>query len=340
MALQTAALLILAQNYAGDIARQINRRSQTLALLRKVAGEGKNIAWAAESDGANAEAFAEGADAANFAADAQGSAIIPWALYRSNFSVSDFARSAARSSRTPEGNIELIARDIQNGAATLSSKINVDLFTGQSGQTPGQIVGFDEAIGLTNNTYATIDRSSAAYWRPYVVDPGSATVLTQAQVRTDLSTIMKAGGVKPNLALVGPDTLNAIRATFDGQIIYDLLNVQTNDGEIALNAGTGAIRFGGCAFVEDKDCTEGKIYYLNTDAVEVQHLPFDGPAMGGADEQMDSDLTDGVEAIPFGMKIEALSRNGPADRVMMQVQPQLRVRRPNQCGVRKNVKYS
>ena len=70
MALQTAALLILAQNYAGDIVRQINRRSQTLALLRKVAGEGKNIAWAAESDGANAEAFAEGADAANFAADA------------------------------------------------------------------------------------------------------------------------------------------------------------------------------------------------------------------------------------------------------------------------------
>lgn len=340
MALQTAALLILAQNYAGDIVRQINRRSQTLALLRKVPGEGKNIAWAAESDGANAEAFAEGADASNFAADAQGSAIIPWALYRSNFSVSDFARSAARSSRTPEGNIDLIARDISNGAATLSSLINVDLFVGASGQTPGEIVGFDEAIGLTNNTYATIDRSSAAYWRPYVVDPGSATALTQAQIRTDLSTIMKAGGVKPNLAIVGPDTLNAIRSTFDGQVIYDLLNVQTYDGEIKLNAGTGGLRFDGCQFVEDKDATEGKIYYINTDVVEVQYLPFDMPGMGGADEQMESDLTDGVEAIPFGMKIEALARTGAADKVMMQVQPQLCVRRPNQCGVRKNVKYS
>ena len=208
MALQTAALLVLAQNYAGDIVRQINRRSAALSLFRKTPGEGKNCAFVAQSSGADGEAYAEGADAANFAADGQSSAVLPWAMYRSNFSVSGLAKASARSTRTPEGNIELIARDIVDASAALASKINVAIFTGASGQTPGQIVGLAEAIGLANNTYAAIDRSQSgnAFFRPYVVDPGSSTALTFAQIRLDLTSIMKAGGVRPNIAIVGPET--------------------------------------------------------------------------------------------------------------------------------------
>ncbi len=344
MALQTAALLILAQNYAGDIVRQINRRATTLSLMRKEPGEGLNIAWAAESDGAVAEAYAEGADASNFAADGQASAIIPWAMYRSNFSVSGFAKAAAASSRTPEGNVKLIARDMINGSAALADKLNKALFIGASGQTPGQIVGLDEAIGLANNTYATIDRSQSgnAYFRPYVADPGSATALTFAQIRTDLATIMKSGGSKPNVAIVGPDTFNIIGALFDPQkfYMYQTLKVMGGEGETELQGGVGAIKFDGCTFVEDKDATEGKIYYINTDSVDVQYLPLDIPMLGGGDEAVDVDLVDGVETIPLGMRIEALARTGDADKVMMKIYPQLRVRRPNQCGVRKNIALS
>jgi len=344
MALQTASLLILAQNYAGDIIRQINRRAIALSLLAKKPGEGKNIAWAAQSSGAIAEAYIEGADAANFAADAQSSAIIPWSFYRSNFSVSGFAKAAARTSRTPEGNIELLARDIVDATASLSDKINKDIYVGLSGQTPGQIVGFDEAIGLAANTYATIDRSSGgnAFFRPYVVDPGSATALTFAQIRLDLASIMKTGGVKPNIAFVGPETLNAVASLFDPQkfYMYQTMKVPGAEGMVDLEGGVGAIRFDGCYFVEDKDATEGKIYYVNSDSVDVQYLPLDEPMMGGSDEMMDTVAYDGFEEIPLGMRIEALARTGDADKAMIKVYPQLRVRRPNQCGVRKNVAYT
>lgn len=344
MALQTEALLILAQNYAGDIVRQINRRSTTLALIRKIAGEGKNVAWAAESDGAVSEYYAEGADASNFAADGQSGAILPWCFVRSNFSVSGFAKAAARTSRTPEGNIELIARDIVNASAALADKINKGIFTGQSGQTPGQIVGLDEAIGLTSNTYATIDRSSGAnaFWRPYVADPGSSTALTFTQIRTDLAEIMKKGGVKPNLALVGPGTMNAVAALFDPQkfYMYQTMKVMGAEGLIELEGGVGAIKFDGCYFVEDKDATEGKIYYVNTDVVHMEYLPLDEPMMGGSDEMMDTQAYDGFDAIPLGMRVEALARAGDADKAMIKVYPQLVVKRPNQCGVRKNVAYT
>lgn len=339
MPLQTVSLLVLAQNYAGDIVRQINRRAVALSLLRKVPGEGKNVAWAAESSGANAEAYAEGADAANFAADSQSSAILQWSFYRSNFSVSGYAKAAARTSRTPEGNIELIARDMLNATAALSDKLNKDLYVGLSGQTPGEIVGLDEAIGDDANTYATIDRTTSAFWRPYVVDPGAATALTFAQIRSDLAQIMKAGGVKPNIALVGPETLNTVAALFDPQkfYMYQTMKVMGGNGMIELEGGVGAIRFDGCYFVEDKDAPEGNIYYVNTDTVEIEYLPLDEPMIGGSDEMMETEAYDGFEEIPLGMRLEALARTGDADKAMIKVYPQLRVRRPNMCGKRLNI---
>ena len=344
MALQTAALLVLAQNYAGDIVRQINRRATFLSLIRKVPGEGKNVAWAAESDGAVSEYYLEGADAANFAADGQSSAILPWSSVRSNFSVSGLAKAAARSSRTPEGNIELIARDIVNASAALADKINKGLFVGLSGQNPEQINGLDVAVGTDNNTYAGIDRSQVAnaFWKPYVVDPGSSTALTFKQIRTDLAEIMKKGGVKPNIALVGPGTMTAVAALFDPQkfYMYQTMKVMGADGMVELEGGVGAVKFDGCYFVEDKDATEGKIYYLNTDAVEVEYLPHGEEMLGSEDETMDADMTDGFDAIPLGMRVEALAKTGDADKAMLKIYTQLKVRRPNQCGVRKNVAYT
>jgi len=340
MAIQTAALLVLAQNYAGDIVRQFNRRSLLLSLLNKIEGEGKNVAWVAEGDGAAAAYVAEGAPAVTPTVDSQGSAILPWAIARSEFSVTDFAKSAARSSRTPEGNIALIARDMINASATLASKINLGLFTGASGQTPGQIVGLAEAIGLDNNTYATIDRGASAFWKPYVVDPGSATALTKAQIRLDLASIMKNGGVKPNFAFVGPSTLVALKAVLDPQIMYVVQSQQVMgaNGLVNIEAGVSRVDVEGCTFVEDKDCPEGVIYYINTDAVHVEYLPYAQSFMN--DDAMDSDATDGVEQIPLGMKVEALARVGSADLVMCESQIQLVVKRPNMCGTRKSVAYT
>ena len=151
---------------------------------------------------------------------------------------------------------------------------------------------------------------------------------------------MKNGGVKPNVALVGPETFNAVGALFDPAkfYMYQTMKVMSGAGEIELEGGVGAIKFDGCYFVEDKDATEGKIYYINTDTVDVNYLPL--VDIDGDDESQEAMMTDGVEAIPLGMRVEVLARTGDADKVMLKTYAQLRVRRPNQCGVRKNVAYA
>src|SRR5690349_2932099 len=109
---QTLALITLAQNYAGDIQRQTNRKSVILRTLRMVKGEGKNVALVTESSGAIAENYSDGADASNFGSDAQASAVLSWGLYRSNFRVTGLAQSAARTSATPAGNVQLWSRNM------------------------------------------------------------------------------------------------------------------------------------------------------------------------------------------------------------------------------------
>lgn len=345
MALQTVALLVLAQNYAGDIKRQINRKSTLLALLAKNPDEGKNVAWGAQGDGAVAEFFVEGADASNFGTDSQTSAILPWSQARSNFSVSGLARAVARTSRTPEGNIEVIARNMLDGIATLADKLNKALYSGASGQSPEQITGLMEAIGTDNNTYATIDRTNVAkaFWKPYVVDPGAATALTFSQIRTDLAAILVAGGVRPNVALVSPRVFLTLASLFDPQKLYVMQTAgagMLSSMAPEFEGGSGAIKFDNCVFIEDKDATDGTIFYLNTSTVSVQYLPIGEPGPGGADESSDVIMNDGFDDIPLGVRLEALAKTGDADKIMMKVYPQLRVQRPNQCGVRKNVKIA
>ena len=88
----TTGLIVLAQQFRGDVVRNINRRSVALKLLRTVPGEGKNVAWVPEGGGQIAEAYSEGADAANFGGDVQLSATLAWGLYRANLHITKLAK--------------------------------------------------------------------------------------------------------------------------------------------------------------------------------------------------------------------------------------------------------
>ena len=155
---QTLSLIVQAQEYRGDIIRQINRRVVLLKLLPLRRGSGKNVAWAAESSGAIAENYAEGADAANYGSDAQTAATISWGLYRAPIHVTKLALDSAATSQTPAGNRALWARNQVNAAAALAALVEADGFTGAG--TGTLVGGLNMAIGDDTNTYATIARGS------------------------------------------------------------------------------------------------------------------------------------------------------------------------------------
>lgn len=330
---QTLALITVAQNYRNNIVRQINRRSALMRVIPIVPGEGKNCAFVVEQDGAVSENYAEGADASNFGSDAQAEAILSWGLYRDNFKVTGLAMAAAATSRTPQGNVQLWARNLINASSKLASTINGVLFSGAG--TGTTIAGLGVAIGDATNTYAGIDRSTATYWRPIVVDPGSLTAPTLSLIRDDVRQIFEASGENPDIAVVSPAVFNVLGGLFDPQRQY-ASEVTTARGTVTLDMGFKGLVLDDMVFIKDKDCTANRIYYLNTNHVRIEYLPTASPGVAKVlEQQIPAD--DGFGQLPLGLTYEALAKTGDADKAMVKTYLQLVVDKPNSCGCRKNV---
>jgi hypothetical protein len=344
----TSALITVAQNYAGDIVRQINRTAALLYLLSATfqAGEGPNAAWVAESSGQVAEAFAEGADPSNFGSDSQVGATAPWGRYWAPWHVTGTALAVAATSRTPAGNIRLWARQMVNASEALAKQIDTDLFTGNGGPAGDgkSLIGLDYAIGTSNNVYATIDRTVSAnsFWLPSLFNTGGpAVALSFDQIRGDQAAIKVASGYHPDLAIVSTATMRKLAGMFDPQKFYVVQTniVATAAAAVTLEGGVKAIVFDGTTFVEDVWCPDGVIYYLNSRYVSVQYLPADlSLALFPSDEAMAlGGLTDGFETIPLGILMELLAKTGDSQKAYLKCYPQLVVTRPNACGKRFNI---
>lgn len=327
---QTLSLIVQAQEYRGDIVRQINRRVILLKTLPIVRGSGKNVAWTAESSGQIAENYSEGADAANFGSDAQDPATLSWGLYRAPIHVTKLAMDSAATSQTPAGNRRLWVRNQVNAAAALAALVEDDAFNGAG--TGSLIAGLDVAIGDDTNTYAGLLRTSKTFWKPYVVDPGSPTAITLAQLRTDIGAIYDSCGESPDLAVAPTAVFNKIAGLFDPNRRWT--TVDTARGRITLDAGYEGIQVDNCMFLKSKDATAAQIYYLNSNYVHFETLP-DADVPLELLDAVQSD--DGYGSVPLDMSFEMLAKNGPSSRGEALSTIQLVVEKPKSCGVRKNV---
>lgn len=332
---QTTALIIAAQEYRDDIVRQINRRAALLRLIPIRPGAGPACAIAVEADGMNAENYAEGADVTNYGSDAQASGTHSWGQYRATFRVTGLAAAVAATSRTPAGNIRLWARNLVNASAKLASAINAACHTGAG--TGTLIVGLANAIGDTTNTYYSIDRSKAAnaYWRPYVVDPGTATAPTIKMIRDDLGSIYDTSGEVPDIAVCPTAVFSKLVSLFEPNVRW-VRELNTARGLVRLESGYEGITIEGCTFFKDKDAAAGTIAYINSNHVALEYLP---PQYPGLEELMQSMVPaeDGYGALPLGFAYERLAKTGDSEKAMVRTYLQLKVEKPSACGMRKNV---
>jgi hypothetical protein len=327
---QTLALIVQAQEYRGRIVQNINRRTVLLKTLPIVRGGGKNVSWVAQSSGHIAENYSDGATAANFGSDTQDDAILSWALYRGNIHVTKLAMDSAATSNTPAGNKRLWVKNQIDAMSTLAALVEDELFNGLG--TGTLVAGLDVAIGDDTNTYATIDRTTSTYWKPYVVDPGSLTSPTIALIRTDLGAIYDSCGETPDLAIAPTAVFNKIAGLFDPNRRWT--TVDTARGRITLDAGYEGIQIDNCMFLKSKDATANQIYYLNSNYVHIETLPDSEVPLEIQDAVP---ATDGYGSVPLDMKFHPLAEVGPAKRAEVLANCQLVVEKPKSCGVRKNV---
>lgn len=336
MAVQTADLVVLAQNYAPQIVDQINRSCMTLRTLR-IEGPRPGVqtpAWAVEKDGVAVENHAEDADASSFASDAQDAANLPWGLYWAKFSSSDLAQSQGAAALGPEDNVRLWAHNLVRASAGLASKINQEIHL--AGNTGTLIRGFGTAIGDDDNIYAGIDRSQVAnaYWRPNIFAPGTPTNLSHAVIRSDLGIIKDRSGLRPDLAYTPTDVMNKMKALFDPQRFF-VQNLTTARGPVTLDNTVQALLVEGCVFIEEKDAPAGTIEYVNSNVVVVRVLPK--PKMGDNIGFQNIQANDGFGNIPLAFAYSKLAKTGSTEKAIVDAQIQLEVERPNACGVRRNI---
>lgn len=332
--LTTLSLVTLAQEYRGDVLRQVNRKTATLKMIKMVAGSGKNISWAPEFDGAIAETYSEGADQVNFGGDAQNSAVLQWGLYRSAIHVTSLAMDGAVGAPTPGGNRQLWARHLVNASGKLASFINQDIFAGDG--TGTHMTGLNTAVEA-QNTYATIDRTQTAnaLWNSTVIEPGVATALTFALIRDDLRKIYEASGETPDMAATTPAVFNKVGALFDATR-RQIESVNGGNGPVKLEFGFQALEVDGTVFFKDKDATPQTVYYLNSDYIYLEYLP------SAPQEQLIKAMgtiqpDDGFGPVPLGFVYEMLAKTGAADKAMVRWSGNLVVKKPNAFGKRTNV---
>lgn len=335
MGISTASLIVVAQEYRGDLIHQINRKSVLLQMMETRPGQGQNAAWVPVKDGAYAETFTDGADVTTYGTDGQTAATLAFANYRANFGATDKAMLIGANSNTPQGNIRLWAGEMKRASEKLASMVNIDLYdgTGASNSIVGLSVAIDDA-----NTYAGIDRTVVGneYWQSYVIDPGAPTALTFDQVRLDQEEIGIACGETPDLALVHPSVFRKLGSLFDPLKKYDfsVRDVRLGAGDFSLQGGLGMIQFDGTYFISDKDCTENAIYYCNSRHMHMQVLA--AANVPGMDVDV-MPIDDGVSQMPLSVMLKALAPTGSAEKAFMFCHPQLVLERPNAFGKRLNI---
>lgn len=332
---------VLAKTWGPQVKRALNSRALGLMTLAGISGvlrkgRGKNVQESVELDGESAETYSDGADASSYTVNALIQPVLAWGLYRANGKITNLARDTAGTSVGPQELVRLAGRELSNKSRALALKLGTDFYSGSGSNA---LIGLDSAID-DDNTYASIDRTSGtnAKFRAKVIDPGSATAITKAQIRQDIAQIYDLGGEYPTLALCHTDVYLKIAALFDTNVQHTVST--DSEGRIVMKGGVDVIMFGGCMFMADRLATNNRIYYLTPESFILEVLPKVAATELGDSDMGSSNLEMTGGQLPMAMYLESLARTGAAQKFSAYVTTQMLCINPIQNGVRLNVSTS
>ena len=263
----------LQAEYEQDVISSINRSSPLLQLVTKKNFGGKNITWDVRFGSASAgssAAIAEGADVSTFSTDTKVPAVLQYATYFEAFEVTGLALAAAANSGSPMALVDLFREEVTSAASRLAVAVGAELYGGTG--SSNRMTGLDTALAATG-TYAGIDRSTYAQWAANVdANGGSARALSVALMRKAMRLAYIASGFRPDLILCDALTFDKYGALMDPQRRF-VDEVRVAGGPIKLDAAYRALEFDGRTVVEDINATAGKMYFLNSQRLQLAVLP-------------------------------------------------------------------
>ena len=230
---------------------------------------------------------------------------------------------------------------------------------GGSGNTDGAITsGYSGGAGTA--IYAGISRADYSNWRGNYtsVYNSGAVALTADHIEAMLTKIFIASGRYPNLIVASPNVARAYKALFTttASTIFNVQNASQGFDPMTkfrnvTNGFNSDLHYGGIPVIVDPTISEastnnmyGKLYFLNTDYLEISHLPYANATGFNMSNLKEESLVSGIdeqwEATDLPVALKPIPVAGLSTAWTVATTLQLVSRRPQANGWISGVKVS
>lgn len=311
------------------LARQWSRSAKLLSLLEVRMQGGKSVNWDVQFSSGAAASYNDGADVSSGEVTGLNlqPAVLPWALYRRVFAMTQLAIDAASSSTMVATEIKnMFSESLFDNNADLMSKLNKEAYIGTGANT--SLIGLIPA--LTADTYAGLSASTESEWRANIKSGGSLANLTDfRKMEADLFTV---SGKRPDVIVTNASILSTYGGLFDTALH---LIGGTRKFDIAADP-TDMLYFEGIPVIRDKDCPDGYAFFLNLDDIYVAAMPptvIRDSAIYQVSRSYASDDNQSEDPIGLPVRMRSYATQGASSRFSIDTTCQLVVRRRNTQGV-------
>lgn len=334
----------MATLFAPRITKAINRSIVLGQLLAVVPADSKAVNWQAKFGVAEAPTptFNDGADISTFNNDTRFPATLAYARYYDAFSISGFARAAARVTANPQQMEDLFGDELTDSIERYSRAIAKDLYAG-TGAT-NIIHGLYASVPAIGDTgvYAGIDRSVQTQWQGTVVDAAVGDI-SLPKVQDLNRRIYTAAGKHVDIYVTDATQFMKLGLQYGSQRRYhQMVDVPNADGRrIKLDGGWNALEVDGRPCLEDVQSSSGKFAGLNMNEIRIRQMPDTIDEINRAIGNVQGAGTPEDQLGPGRMRISArlqpIATTGDAQKFALIGYPQLQVRDPRCHGYLTNL---
>lgn len=294
---KAAVAAALTQRFMDRLANAINRTvlMAQIAPVKNDRGQGQNVQWDAVFGSAVGTAIADGADVSTFNNDDKVPAVLQYAVMHDAFKLTGLARAVAAAAGNPAALSDLWLDALGDSVKRQAKGISGALYTGIGTAGPPQTInGLVTTGGVAaindSGVYATIDRSVRTQWQSSVV---AATTFDAINNPTGRFGLTVSGEQAPEgirmMRQTSADIYTASSMPYDVIVTSPLLHqayglsvhaerrwvdtIRTASGMIKLDAGYQVLEFDGRVMIQDTDCPDDEMLFLNTQEMLIQQLP-------------------------------------------------------------------
>jgi hypothetical protein len=331
MAKQTLSIVsnFQPQNLDREIADQTSRLAPLLARIKIVQGGGINCAWVNQFS--NKSFYIPTTDgyaiqAAEYDSDTKVISTLNWFAGRQSFELTSTAQETSASTMSGASALKnLFQHELKGACAVIGAKMNLGLSVGTGASRT--LTGLTSAI-IASGTYAGVDVGTYTEFAGVVdANGGTPRALTAALMSTTLKNIRVKNGTTPKLIRMHPDMLNKYVSLFTSIRV-----VNDSSSPFDLSVDPKALCFQGIPVLEDRDCANTEVQFLDPDSMELQVVPPMYDPMTSVVVRLTSATNNGAST-GFPVICQSVANDGPSDKWFVRTpECQLVVKYPGRNG--------